>query len=72
METEAITHEAYLQNILRRGFKIIRYDVNLLQIEMKNKGKHGWTIIERPQTLKQLNDRVLSLGAEEKTLIFNE
>ena len=72
METEAIANEARLQNLLRQGYKIIRPELNPYRIEQKNKGRRGWVKIEPFDTLKQMTTRLLELGSQEKTIIYNE
>ena len=64
--------EAEHQNLLRRGFKIIHPALNPYSIELKNRDKRGWQRIEKFDTLEQLNKRLIELGREEKTLIYND
>ncbi|MFZ4705484.1 MAG: hypothetical protein ACOYMF_05695 [Bacteroidales bacterium] len=71
MTAATIPIEAEHQNILRRGFRIIRPQLNPYSIELKNRDKRGWQIIETFDTLELLNKRLIELGSEEKTLIYN-
>lgn len=69
---KTIPVEAEHQNLLRRGFKIIRPALSPYSIELKNRDKRGWQRIETFDTLAQLNKRLIELGREEKTLIYND
>ena len=72
IETEAISKEAELQNIMRKGFRIIQPSHNLNIIYMKLKGKRGWVIFEKFDSHPKMIKRLLELGAMEKTLIYND
>ena len=72
MEEVEIQQEARLQNLLRQNFKIIRPGLNPYRIEQKNKGKRGWQRIEKFDTLREMTIRLLELGSQEKTIIYNE
>jgi len=72
METEAIAAEARLQNLIRQNYKIIRPGINPYRIEQKHTGKRGWQQIEKFTTLKLMTDRLIKLGSQEKTIIYND
>lgn len=71
MNTE-MPQETQYQTMIRRGFKLIRPGLNPYRIEIKNKGNHKWTCIEKFDTLKKMTDRLIELGSQEKTIIYNE
>ena len=68
---KTIPVEAEHQNLIRRGFKIIRPAFNPYSIELKNRDKRGWQRIEMFDTLELLDKRLIELGSEEKTLFYN-
>lgn len=61
-----------MQNHLRAGKRILTYKLSPYRLYAKNHGRHGWTIISRFATLKELTDRLLELGNEDKTMIYKE
>ncbi len=71
MEKE-IPIEARYQNLMRRGFKIIRAEVNPYRIERKNKGRRGWYTAETFDSFRKMTSRLFELGSEEKTIIDNQ
>jgi hypothetical protein len=73
MATEAeITKEAEYQNIMRRGYRIIRPGRNSRCIENKNKGKRGWVKIEKFETSELMVARLIEMGRQDKTVIYND
>ena len=64
--------EVHYQNMMRRDFKIIRAGVNPYRIERKNKGRRGWYTVETFDSLRKLTTRLIELGSEDKTIIYNQ
>lgn len=65
----SIPIEAEYQNLIRRGFRIIRLCKDPpYGIEMKKEGERGWRRIEIFDTHKQMINRYLEMLNNEKTL----
>ena len=60
--------EAEYQNLIRKGFTIIRTVSYPFRIEIKLRDTRGWQLLEKGITESQMNQRVYELLQNDKTI----
>jgi len=64
----SLPKEAEYQNLIRKGFRIIRIAYNPYGIEIKNKNKRGWRRIGKFTTAAERMQAVYEMLKNEKTI----
>ena len=64
--------ERDMQLLIKKGFRIIRPVIKPYCIEQKKAGSHAWIKIERFPDQDAMVKKLIQMGSQEKTMIYNQ